>query len=162
MRKPACWRQLLPQHQQNMVGPYECSRCHGQVMLDESFIILTEQTWCPYCGTKITEISDVTVTNFFGYRLRDGGALSKFIAPTPPAPMPDHFEELLNAGENPEFIDGMLVVYSHYVDPPSEFSSESVMVLNRQVIKEIQKATARIPMVAQPIQPEQKQLKNTA
>jgi len=59
MEEKHVWKLINPSEVQ-LSGPYQCSTCDGQVMLDKAFVEVLETSWCPFCGTEITEISEET------------------------------------------------------------------------------------------------------
>ena len=59
MSEKHVWKLTTPSEVQ-LSGPYQCSSCNGQVMLDRAFVEVLETSWCPFCGIEISEISEET------------------------------------------------------------------------------------------------------
>jgi len=70
--KEPFYRAVDRSEQVELEGPFKCSRCHGQVMLESTFLAVKEGVFCPFCGIPITKFCDETVTNIDGYRIKHG------------------------------------------------------------------------------------------
>jgi hypothetical protein len=101
-------------------------------MLDAQFVMQLEATQCPYCGSKISTMSEETATNLTGYRLKQGedNTLRAFITatsvgipmesetltPSPEAIFAESGSFEIKEIEKTEVIDGLTIVYSHPIE----------------------------------------------